>query len=53
MNVHDQAIRNLVSIDELAAQLGVSVRQVCRLVSEDPFHKRARFLRFDIAEVNR
>ena len=55
MNVHDQAIRSLVSIDELADHLGVSVRHVRRLVSERriPFHKWGRLLRFDVAEINR
>jgi hypothetical protein len=42
MNVQDHAIRNLVSIEDLADLLGVSVRHVRRLVSESriPFHKR-------------
>ena len=56
MNVHDQAIRNLVSIEDLADHLGVSVRHVRRLVSERriPFYKwGGRLLRFDIAAANR
>lgn len=47
-------LRHLVSIDDLAEHLGVSVRHVRRLVSERriPFHKWGRLLRFDIDEVN-
>ncbi len=49
------AVRRLISIDELADNLGVSVRHVRRLVSERriPFHKWGRLLRFDVDEVNR
>jgi excisionase family DNA binding protein len=54
MNVHDQAIRSLVSIDELADDLSVSVRHVRRLVSERriPFYKWDRLLRLHRPEVN-
>jgi excisionase family DNA binding protein len=47
-------LRHLVSIEDLAEHLGVSVRHVRRLVSERriPFHKWGRLLRFDIDEVN-
>lgn len=49
------AERRLISIDDLAATLGVSVRHVRRLVSERriPFHKWGRLLRFDADEVAR
>jgi excisionase family DNA binding protein len=49
------AERRLISIDDLALTLGVSVRHVRRLVSERriPFHKWGRLLRFDIDEINR
>jgi excisionase family DNA binding protein len=48
-------VRRLISIDDLADNLGVSVRHVRRLVSERriPFHKWGRLLRFDVDEVNR
>ena len=48
------AERRLISIDDLAVTLGVSVRHVRRLVSERriPFHKWGRLLRFDIDEIN-
>jgi excisionase family DNA binding protein len=54
MNGQDHAIRSLLSIDELADHLGVSVRHVRRLVSERrlPVHNWDRLLRFDLAEVN-
>jgi excisionase family DNA binding protein len=44
----------LISIEDLAVHLGVSVRHVRRLVSERriPFHKWGRLLRFDVDEVN-
>lgn len=49
------AERRLISIDDLAVTLGVSVRHVRRLVSERriPFHKWGRLLRFDADEVAR
>jgi excisionase family DNA binding protein len=55
MNGQDHAIRSVLSIDELADDLGDSVRHVRPLVSERriPVHKWGRLLRFDIAEVNR
>ncbi len=51
---HRNTIRQLVSIEDLASSLGVSVRHVRRLVSERriPFHKWGRLLRFDVHEVN-
>ena len=52
--VRPVGLRHLVSIEDLAEHLGVSVRHVRRLVSERriPFHKWGRLLRFDIDEVN-
>lgn len=47
--------RRLISIDDLATTLGVSVRHIRRLVSERriPFHKWGRLLRFDVDEIER
>jgi len=57
LKLHPQRVSNplpqLVGIDDLASQLGVSVRHIRRLVSERriPFHKWGRLLRFDVDEV--
>ena len=57
LKLHPQRVSKplpqLVSIDDLAAHLGVSVRHIRRLVSERriPFHKWGRLLRFDVDEV--
>jgi excisionase family DNA binding protein len=50
---HPGALPRLVGIDELAQQLGMSVRNVRRLVSERriPHYKLGRLVRFDVDEV--
>jgi excisionase family DNA binding protein len=47
------ALPRLVGIDELAQQLGMSVRNIRRLVSERsiPHYKLGRLVRFDVDEV--
>ena len=45
-------IPQLLSIEELAARLGITVRHVRRLVAEKrvPYYKGGRLVRFDPAE---
>ena len=47
------ALPRLVAINELAQQLGMSVRNIRRLVSERsiPHYKLGRLVRFDVDEV--
>ena len=47
------ALPRLVGINELAQQLGMSVRNIRRLVSERsiPHYKLGRLVRFDVDEV--
>ena len=47
------ALPRLVGIDELAEHLGMSVRNIRRLVSERsiPHYKLGRLIRFDVDEV--
>ena len=46
-------IPQLLSIEELAARLGITVRHVRRLVAEKrvPYYKVGRLVRFDPAEI--
>jgi excisionase family DNA binding protein len=47
------ALARLVGIDELARHLGISVRNIRRLVTERsiPHYKLGRLVRFDVDEV--
>jgi excisionase family DNA binding protein len=46
-------IPQLLSIEELASRLGITVRHVRRLVAEKrvPYYKVGRLVRFDPAEI--
>lgn len=47
------ALPKLLSIDQLAERLGVSIRHIRRLIAERrvPYLKVGRFVRFDPAEI--
>jgi excisionase family DNA binding protein len=47
-------IPELMSIDQLAQRLGITVRHVRRLVAEKrvPYYKVGRLVRFDPTEIN-
>jgi excisionase family DNA binding protein len=52
-NNHSQP--QLLTIDQLAQRLGITVRHVRRLVAEKrvPYYKVGRLVRFDSEEINR
>jgi excisionase family DNA binding protein len=47
------SIPELLTIDQLAERLGITVRHVRRLVAEKrlPYYKVGRLVRFDLAEI--
>ena len=49
------SIPELLTIDQLAQRLGITVRHVRRLVAEKrlPYYKVGRLVRFDPAEITR
>ena len=49
----DDKVPDLMSIDQLAQRLGITVRHVRRLVAEKrvPYYKVGRLVRFDSAEI--